>query len=145
MKSLIQRVTEARVTVDGVTLGSIERGLLVLVGVDPGDSVSTIDKMAHRLLNYRVFADADGRMNLNVQQVSGGLLLVPQFTLSADTRKGLRPSFTSAATPEQGLGVFNALVSTVKQQYGQVETGQFGANMQVSLTNDGPVTFLLEH
>lgn len=145
MKSLIQRVTEARVTVDGVSVGSIERGLLVLVGVDPGDAAPNIEKMAHRLLNYRVFADADGRMNLNVQQVSGGLLLVPQFTLSADTRKGLRPSFTSAATPEQGLSVFNALVSTVKQQYRQVETGQFGANMQVSLTNDGPVTFLLEH
>lgn len=145
MKALIQRVTEARVTVDSVTVGSIEQGLLVLVGVDPGDATSNIDKMAHRLLNYRVFADADGRMNLNVQQVFGGLLLVPQFTLSADTRKGLRPSFTSAATPNQGLSVFNALVSTVKQQYRQVETGQFGANMQVSLTNDGPVTFLLEH
>lgn len=145
MKALIQRVTEARVTVDQAIVGSIDRGLLVLVGVDPGDATASIDKMAYRLLNYRVFADADGRMNLNVQQVSGGLLLVPQFTLSADTRKGLRPSFTSAATPEQGASVFDALVSTVKQQYGPVETGQFGANMQVSLINDGPVTFLLEH
>lgn len=145
MKALIQRVTQARVTVDNVAIGAIEQGLLVLVGVDPGDAAPNIDKMAHRLLNYRVFADADGRMNLNVRQISGGLLLVPQFTLSADTRKGMRPSFTSAASPEQGLSVFTALVDTMKQHYERVETGQFGADMQVSLTNDGPVTFLLEH
>lgn len=145
MKALIQRVTRAQVTVDTVTVGAIDQGLLVLVGIDPGDATPNIEKMAHRLLNYRVFADKEGRMNLNVQQIAGGLLLVPQFTLSADTRKGLRPSFTSAATPEQGLKIFSALVEAVKQRYPQVETGQFGANMQVSLTNDGPVTFLLEH
>lgn len=145
MKALIQRVTRAQVTVDTVTVGAINQGLLVLVGVDPGDATPNIEKMAHRLLNYRVFADKEGRMNLNVQQIAGGLLLVPQFTLSADTRKGLRPSFTSAATPEQGLKIFSALVEAVKQRYPQVETGQFGASMQVSLTNDGPVTFLLEH
>ncbi|MEX1213786.1 D-aminoacyl-tRNA deacylase [Saccharospirillum sp.] len=145
MKALIQRVTQAQVTVDTVVIGAIDQGLLVLVGVDPGDAAPNIEKMAHRLLNYRVFADADGRMNLNVRQVMGGVLLVPQFTLSADTRKGLRPSFTSAASPEQGLSVFTALVDTIKQQYEGVETGQFGADMQVSLTNDGPVTFLLEN
>ncbi len=144
MKALIQRVTRAQVTVDSATVGTIDQGLLVLVGIDPGDATPNIDKMAHRLLNYRVFADETGRMNLNVQQISGGVLLVPQFTLSADTRKGLRPSFTSAATPGQGLEVFSALVEAVRQRYPQVETGQFGANMQVSLTNDGPVTFLLE-
>ncbi|MEX2321435.1 MAG: D-aminoacyl-tRNA deacylase [Saccharospirillum sp.] len=145
MKALIQRVTQAQVTVDTVVIGAIDQGLLVLVGVDPCDAAPNIEKMAHRLLNYRVFADADGRMNLNVRQVGGGVLLVPQFTLSADTRKGLRPSFTSAASPEQGLSVFTALVDTIKQQYEGVETGQFGADMQVSLTNDGPVTFLLEN
>ncbi|MEX0622857.1 MAG: D-aminoacyl-tRNA deacylase [Saccharospirillum sp.] len=145
MKALIQRVTQAQVTVDTVVIGAIDQGLLVLVGVDPGDAAPNIEKMAHRLLNYRVFADADGRMNLNVRQVGGGVLLVPQFTLSADTRKGLRPSFTSAASPEQGLSIFTALVDTMKQQYEGVETGQFGADMQVSLTNDGPVTFLLEN
>lgn len=145
MKALIQRVSRAQVTVDTVTVGAINQGLLVLVGIDPGDALPNIDKMAHRLLNYRVFADETGRMNLNVQQIGGAVLLVPQFTLSADTRKGLRPSFTTAATPEQGLAVFAALVEAVRQRYPQVETGQFGANMQVSLTNDGPVTFLLEH
>ena len=145
MKALIQRVTQAQVTVDNATIGAIDQGLLVLVGIDPDDDAPNIDKMAHRLLHYRVFADADGRMNLNVQQVSGGVLLVPQFTLSADTRKGLRPSFTSAATPEHGVTVFSSLVEAVKQRHPMVETGQFGANMQVSLTNDGPVTFLLEH
>lgn len=145
MKALIQRVTQGRVTVDSATIGAIDQGLLVLVGVDPDDTAINVDKMAHRLLNYRVFADTEGRMNLNVQQVAGGVLLVPQFTLSADTRKGLRPSFTSAASPEQGLQVFTALVEAVRQQYPEVETGQFGADMQVSLTNDGPVTFLLEY
>lgn len=145
MKALIQRVTRAQVTVDNATVGAIDQGLLVLVGIDPDDGASNIEKMAHRLLNYRVFADADGRMNLNVQQISGGVLLVPQFTLSADTRKGLRPSFTSAAAPEYGVKVFSSLVEAVQQRHARVETGQFGANMQVSLTNDGPVTFLLEH
>ncbi|WP_028670350.1 D-aminoacyl-tRNA deacylase [Saccharospirillum impatiens] len=145
MKALIQRVTQARVTVDNVTIGAINQGLLVLVGIDPDDAASDIDKMAHRLLNYRVFADTEGRMNLNVQQVEGGVLLVPQFTLSAHTRKGLRPSFKSAASPEQGQQVFTALIEVLQQRYSPVETGQFGANMQVSLTNDGPVTFLLDH
>jgi D-tyrosyl-tRNA(Tyr) deacylase len=144
MKALIQRVSEARVTVDDHPVGSIRVGLLVLVGIDPQDDGAAVEKMAHRLLNYRVFADDRDRMNLNVRQIAGSLLLVPQFTLAADTGKGLRPSFTSAASPEHGLRMFTALVEAVKKQYEHVGTGQFGANMQVSLTNDGPVTFLLE-
>lgn len=144
MKALIQRVTQAKVDVDGKTVGSIDQGLLALVGVDRGDDLDAVDKLAHKLLNYRVFADDEGRMNLNVQQVGGQLLLVSQFTLSADTRKGLRPSFTSAAPPADGEARFNDLVARVRDRYDRVETGQFGADMQVSLVNDGPVTFLLE-
>jgi len=144
MKALIQRVSQARVDVDGETIGAIDQGLLVLVGVDRDDGPETIDKLAHKLLHYRVFGDDDGRMNLNVQQVNGQLLLVSQFTLSADTRKGLRPSFTSAAPPAEGESRFNDLVAAVREQYDRVETGQFGADMKVSLLNDGPVTFLLE-
>lgn len=144
MKALIQRVSHARVDVDGETVGAIDRGLLVLVGVDREDGADTVDKLAHKLLHYRLFGDDEGRMNLNVQQVEGQLLLVSQFTLSADTRKGLRPSFTSAAPPEAGERWFNALVDQVRSRYDRVETGRFGADMKVSLLNDGPVTFLLE-
>ncbi len=144
MKALIQRVSHARVDVDGETVGTIDRGLLVLVGVDREDDAETVDKLAHKLLHYRLFGDDEGRMNLNVQQVGGQLLLVSQFTLSADTRKGLRPSFTSAAPPEAGEHWFNALVEAVRSRYDRVETGRFGADMKVSLLNDGPVTFLLE-
>ena len=144
MKALIQRVNQARVDVDGETIGAIDRGLLVFVGVDRDDGPESIDKLAYKLLHYRVFGDEDGRMNLNVQQVNGQLLLVSQFTLSADTRKGLRPSFTSAAPPAEGESRFNELVATVRERYDRVETGRFGADMKVSLQNDGPVTFLLE-
>lgn len=144
MKALIQRVSHARVDVDGDTVGAIDRGLLVLVGVDRDDGPDAVDKIAHKLLHYRVFGDDEGRMNLNVQQVNGQLLLVSQFTLSADTRKGLRPSFTSAAPPAEGEARFNELVAVVRERYDRVETGRFGAEMKVSLLNDGPVTFLLE-
>ena len=144
MKSLIQRVSQARVSVAGATLGAIDQGLLVLVGIEPTDDQEAIDRMAHKLLHFRVFADAEGKMNLNVQQIEGGLLLVSQFTLAADTRKGLRPSFTSAASPAMAEERFNQLVAAVRSRYSRVETGQFGADMSVSLTNDGPVTFLLE-
>lgn len=144
MKALIQRVRQARVEVAEETVGAIDQGLLVLVGVDRGDGSSQVEKMAHKLLNYRVFPDAAGKMNLNVQQAGGGLLLVSQFTLSADTAKGLRPSFTSAAAPADGEAWFNALVEAVRKRYDDVATGQFGADMQVSLVNDGPVTFMLE-
>ena len=144
MKVLIQRVSHASVTVAGVTVGRIDRGLLALVGMEPDDDESVIEHMAHKLLHFRMFADDAGKMNLNVQQIEGGLLLVSQFTLAADTRKGLRPSFTSAAEPAMAEQGFNQLVAAVTHRYPQVATGQFGADMSVNLTNDGPVTFLLE-
>lgn len=144
MKALIQRVSRASVDVDGQCVGAIDQGLLALVGVEKGDSDADADKLLHKLLHYRVFSDADGKMNQNVQQVDGGLLLVSQFTLAADTRKGLRPSFSSAAPPAEGERLFNYLVSQAQAAWQHVATGEFGANMQVSLVNDGPVTFLLE-
>lgn len=144
MKVLIQRVSHASVIVAGTTVGCIDRGLLALVGMEPDDDESVIERMAHKLLHFRMFADDAGKMNLNVQQIEGGLLLVSQFTLAADTRKGLRPSFTSAAAPAMAEQGFNQLVAAVTHRYPQVATGQFGADMSVNLTNDGPVTFLLE-
>ncbi|SER51665.1 D-tyrosyl-tRNA(Tyr) deacylase [Vreelandella subterranea] len=144
MKALIQRVTRASVDVEGHTVGAIDHGLLALVGVEKGDSQADADKLLHKLLNYRVFSDADGKMNLNVQQAEGGLLLVSQFTLAADTHKGLRPSFSSAAPPDEGEQLFNYLVTQAQSAWQDVATGEFGGNMQVSLVNDGPVTFLLE-
>ncbi|MDR5874211.1 D-aminoacyl-tRNA deacylase [Vreelandella gomseomensis] len=144
MKALIQRVSRASVDVDGQCVGAIDQGLLALVGIEKGDSDADADKLLHKLLHYRVFSDADGKMNQNVQQVDGGLLLVSQFTLAADTRKGLRPSFSSAAPPAEGERLFNYLVTQAQAAWQHVATGEFGANMQVSLVNDGPVTFLLE-
>jgi D-tyrosyl-tRNA(Tyr) deacylase len=140
---LLQRVTSARVEVDKQIVGDIEQGLLVLVGVEKQDSLQSVARMVERLLGYRVFADAEGKMNLSVRDIKGGLLLVPQFTLAADTAKGMRPSFSSAAPPESGKQLFDELVTMTKQQYDKVATGEFGADMQVSLTNDGPVTFIL--
>ena len=145
MKALIQRVSQARVDVDGNVVGEIGPGLLVLVGIDAHDTDASVDALADRLLKYRVFADDRGRMNLNVQQVNGGILLVSQFTLSADTHKGLRPGFSTAATPSEGERLFLRVVDRVRERHTTVATGQFGANMQVSLINDGPVTFLLEN
>lgn len=144
MKALIQRVNRASVGVDGQCVGAIEHGLLALVGVEKGDSDADADKLLHKLLHYRVFSDPEGKMNQNVQQVEGGLLLVSQFTLAADTHKGLRPSFSSAAPPAEGERLFNYLVTRAQAVWQHVATGEFGANMQVSLVNDGPVTFLLE-
>jgi len=144
MKALIQRVSRASVEVDEQTVGRIGRGLLVLVGVEKGDTNAQADKLLHKLLHYRVFSDAQGKMNLNVQQAEGELLLVSQFTLAADTQKGLRPSFSSAASPEEGERLFNYLVAQAQASDVAVATGEFGANMQVALVNDGPVTFLLE-
>lgn len=144
MKALLQRVRHASVAVNHETIAAIDQGLLVLVGIDKGDEVDRVDKMAHKLLHYRLFGDAEERMNLNVQDIGGALLLVSQFTLSADTHKGLRPSFTSAAPPADGERIFDALVAAVRQGYDRVQTGRFGANMQIELLNDGPVTFLLE-
>nr|WP_275437247.1 MULTISPECIES: D-aminoacyl-tRNA deacylase [unclassified Halomonas] len=141
---MIQRVKHANVTVDGSTIGAIDHGLLALIGVEKGDSEAEADKLLHKLLHYRVFSDDAGKMNHNLQQAQGGLLLVSQFTLAADTHKGLRPSFSSAAPPEEGQRLFHYLVDRARAAWPQVATGQFGADMQVALTNDGPVTFLLE-
>ena len=143
MIGLLQRVIQARVDVAGETVGCIGPGLLVLVGVERGDGEAQADRLLARLLGYRVFADAEGKMNQSVAAIRGGLLLVPQFTLAADTRKGMRPSFTPAATPEDGTRLFDYLVGAARAAHPLVETGVFGADMQVSLTNDGPVTFWL--
>lgn len=144
MLSLIQRVTSATVTVEGQVVGTIEAGLLALVGVEPGDGEARIARMAERLLGYRVFADEAGRMNRSLADTGGGLLLVSQFTLAADTRSGMRPSFTTAAPPAEAEQGFNRLVDICRQKHaGRVETGRFGAHMVISLVNDGPVTFLL--
>ncbi|UOV03502.1 D-aminoacyl-tRNA deacylase [Pseudoxanthomonas sp. F37] len=144
MLSLIQRVTSATVTVDGEVVGAVGAGLLALVGVEPGDGEAVIARMAERLLGYRVFADEAGRMNRSLVDTEGGLLLVSQFTLAADTRSGMRPSFTTAAPPEEAEQGFNRLVEICRQKHpGRVETGRFGAHMVISLVNDGPVTFLL--
>jgi len=141
---LLQRVTQAEVRVAGEAVGAIGRGLLVLVGVQRGDAEAQADRLLERLLGYRVFPDAEDRMNRSLRDIGGGLLLVPQFTLAADTRKGTRASFTSAAPPEEGRRLFEHLVERARLAYPQVETGRFGADMQVGLVNDGPVTFWLE-
>ena len=144
MLALIQRVTEARVEVDGDIVGNIGPGLLTLIGVEPGDGREQVSKLGDRLLRYRVFSDAAGKMNLSLADTGGGLLLVSQFTLAADTRSGLRPSFSSAAAPAEAERTFGELVVYCRQQHANaVETGRFGAHMVVSLVNDGPVTFLL--
>lgn len=144
MKALIQRVRSARVEVAGDVVGAIDQGLLALVGVEPHDTPASVEKTLHKLLNYRVFSDAAGKMNLSLSDVGGGLLLVSQFTLAADTKSGLRPSFTRAAPPALGAELFDLLVVQARGKHPQVATGQFGADMQVHLVNDGPVTFLLE-
>jgi len=137
-------VTQAAVTVDGATIGSIGNGLMVLLCAERGDSEREADALLSKLLGYRVFGDDAGKMNLSVSAVAGGLLLVPQFTLAADTNSGTRPSFTPAAPPAEGQRLFDYFVAKARAKHAQVETGQFGAHMQVSLTNDGPVTFWLQ-
>lgn len=144
MIGLLQRVSRAHVEVSGETIGSIERGLLVFVGVQREDTTARAERLLERLLGYRVFPDADDRMNLSLRDIRGGLLLVPQFTLAADTRKGTRASFTSAAPPDEGERLFDDLVARAHAAHSRVATGRFGADMQVSLVNDGPVTFWLE-
>lgn len=144
MIGLIQRVSRADVRVDGETIGEIGRGLLVLIAVHRNDTERDIARLAERLLGYRVFPDADGRMNRSVTDESAALLLVPQFTLAADTRKGTRASFTRAAPPDKGEDYFLRLVDTCRATLDKVETGLFGADMKVTLTNDGPVTFWIE-
>ena len=144
MIALIQRVTRAEVRVDGAVVAAVSRGLLAFVAVRRGDTGTEAARLLERLLSYRVFPDADGRMNLSVREVDGGLLLVPQFTLAADTKKGTRAGFSSAAEPEEARRLFGVLLEKARAAYPHVSAGVFGAHMQVSLTNDGPVTFWLE-
>ena len=144
MIGLLQRVTSAAVHVNSKEVAAIGAGLLVLVGVQPGDEATHTSRLLERLLTYRVFADAQGKMNLSLRDTAGGLLLVPQFTLAADTNSGTRASFTSAAAPAMARERFEALVALARTQHSNVGSGVFGADMQVSLVNDGPVTFWLE-
>ncbi|MGX2031775.1 D-aminoacyl-tRNA deacylase [Methylocaldum gracile] len=143
MIAVIQRVTRAEVTVAGESVGKIDRGILALIAIEKGDTEAQAVRLAERILGYRIFGDAEDKMNLNVTDVSGGVLLVSQFTLAADTRKGMRPSFTPAADPETGKRLFDYFVEKVRARHSPVETGRFGANMQIELVNDGPVTFTL--
>jgi D-tyrosyl-tRNA(Tyr) deacylase len=143
MISLIQRVAEAEVSVDGACVGKIGRGILALVAVERGDGEAQAARLAERILGYRIFPDAEGRMNLSLADIGGELLLVSQFTLAADTRKGTRPSFTPAAAPEEGRRLFDHFVEQARQRHPRIAIGQFGADMRVSLVNDGPVTFSL--
>jgi D-tyrosyl-tRNA(Tyr) deacylase len=144
MIALLQRVSQARVLVNQNVVGEIDRGILAFIGVEKNDGASEVKRLTERVLSYRLFSDEEGKMNLDVQQSGGALLLVPQFTLAANTNKGNRASFTSAAPPEIGERLFNDMVKLSKQSNTRVATGQFGAHMEVSLVNDGPVTFWLQ-
>lgn len=143
MIALIQRVRHAQVSIDNQIIAKIEQGILVLIGMEKKDQPEQADRLLHRLLNYRIFADSNDKMNLSVMDIGGGVLLVPQFTLAADTKKGLRPSFSSAKPPREAEKLFQYLEQQARDHYSLVESGQFGADMQVSLLNDGPVTFSL--
>ena len=143
MIALLQRVTNASVSVDGEIIGAIASGTLALIGVERGDTEAQANRLLERVLNYRLFNDAAGKMNLSLRDTNGGLLLVSQFTLAADTNSGNRPSFTPAATPDVGERLFDYLVAQARSAHAIVETGRFGADMKVSLLNDGPVTFWL--
>ncbi|MEX1031739.1 MAG: D-aminoacyl-tRNA deacylase [Cellvibrionaceae bacterium] len=145
MRGLIQRVSQAEVRIDGQRVGAISRGIVLLLAVEQGDSEENLDKLLHKVLNYRIFADPAGRMNLSLLDIGGGLLTISQFTLAADTRKGLRPGFSAAVAPVEAERLYNMFVEKVQACGGiQAASGRFAADMQVSLTNDGPVTFLLK-
>ena len=144
MLALIQRVSSASVVVDDVTIGRIDRGLLLLLGIQKPDDESLVEKLVNKSLNYRVFGDDKGHMNLSLLDIEGGLLVVPQFTIAADTKKGLRPSFSSAASPDRAEALYDQFVSCAQSAFPTVATGKFGADMKVSLLNDGPVTFMLQ-
>ncbi len=144
MLGLIQRVSSASVVIDHETVGEIDQGILLLLGVQKHDAMGSADKLLRKVLTYRMFSDPEGKMNLSLSDINGGLLIVSQFTLAADTKKGLRPSFSSAAPPEQAENLYNHFVSHASQQHLKVQNGRFGADMQVCLVNDGPVTFMLE-
>lgn len=143
MYGLIQRVSSASVAIDQQINGQIDQGVLLLLGIEKTDSQSTVDKLLHRVLNYRLFSDEKNKMNLSLLDINGGLLVISQFTLAADTNKGLRPSFSSAAPPEQAESLYNHFLAQARAQHGKIESGIFAADMQVSLCNDGPVTFNL--
>ena len=143
MIGLIQRVKNSNVVVDGNIVGAIDHGILLLLGVQKGDSQSNADALIRKVLNYRIFADENGKMNRSVLDVNGGVLVVSQFTLAADTKKGLRPSFTSAAAPDDAIVLYEYVVAEMRKIASNVQTGEFGADMQVRLCNDGPVTFLI--
>lgn len=144
MIALIQRVSEAKVVVENKNIGEIQQGVLAFVGIEKNDGEAQVTRLLDKVLSYRIFADADDKMNLSVQDINGGVLLVPQFTLAADTQKGCRPGFSSAAAPALGEELFDELVKQAKNKYQHIQTGQFGADMKVSLLNDGPVTFWLQ-
>ncbi len=144
MLTVLQRVTGAKVEVGQRITGSIKQGLLILCGFEPNDTEHNLQRMLNKCLNYRIFSDEQGKMNLSLKDINGGLLLVPQFTLMADTQKGLRPSFSKAASPELGSQLFDQLVSHAQQVHPDTQCGVFGADMQVHLCNDGPVTFLMQ-
>ena len=144
MIALLQRVQHASVVVDEQIIGEIKQGVLLFIGVEKYDDETKANRLIERFLGYRVFADDQDKMNLSVKDIQGGVLLVPQFTLAADTQKGTRPSFSSAATPKLGKHLFDYVIHQTKQQYNHVSTGKFGANMKISLLNDGPVTFWLQ-
>lgn len=143
MQGLIQRVSEAQVVVEGKVVGKVGQGILLLLGVEKEDTEQHVDKLLHKVSNYRIFTDEQGKMNLSLKDIAGELLVVSQFTLAADTKKGMRPSFSSAATPKQANELYEHFVAQAKAQGIAVQTGEFGADMKVSLTNDGPVTFNL--
>lgn len=143
MKVLIQRVSHASVVVEGQTIGAIDKGLLLFVGIEKTDSTETLERMTNKVLAYRVFSDDEGKMNLNVQQIGGGVLSISQFTLAADTQKGLRPSFSCAAPPAEAQALYDKFVNLLKAKHSPIATGEFAADMKVSLLNDGPVTFML--
>lgn len=144
MLGLIQRVKRASVTVNNAITGEIQQGILLLLGIQKNDTEETADKLIEKILAYRIFSDENNKMNCNVQQIEGGVLVVSQFTLAADTKKGLRPSFSSAAPPAKAEALYDYFVAQMRNKHPQVETGIFAADMQVSLINDGPVTFMLE-
>lgn len=144
MLTVIQRVSQAHVDINEQRVGAIQQGLVILCGFESQDTEKTLTLMLEKCLNYRVFNDSQGKMNLSLKQINGELLLVPQFTLLADTKNGLRPSFSRAASPEQGRYLFECLLHQARSLYAHIQNGHFGANMQVHLCNDGPVTFILE-
>lgn len=144
MIALLQRVTHASVIVNDITIGKIDNGILVFLAIEPDDTEQAVKRLSERILGYRIFADTDGKMNLNVRDINGGVLIVPQFTLAADTSSGMRPSFSTAANPIFGAKLFDYFVEQIKLLFPNIATGKFGADMKVSICNDGPVTFVLK-